>query len=231
LASVEDPDDPDGDAVWQIRELTGAVPFLNLLQNPIIPKWLSDFNGDGVAEIESLDGSFEFAFGLFREYSPRFFRPLSWDGQSYVDMSRWNPGYFDGQIQRAAEAVQATYAQPLATQDPLGKALTVLLAYDSSGRREEGWAVFSQISDPANWTGEEAPGLLDLLVRIRGHLQGQFDRGEPFASWPPVVPGLPLSGGAASSVEASNQVTQTLPPAQPEPPVEPTIDPALSPVP
>jgi hypothetical protein len=231
LASVEDPDDPEGDTGLRVRELTGAVPFLNLLQNPIIPKWLSDFDGDGTAEIEALDGSFEFAFGLFREYSPRFYRPLIWDGQRYVDRSRWNPGYFDGQIQRAVEAVQATHGQPLASQDAIGKALTVLLAYDASGRREEGWAAFWQLSDPANWTGEGAPGLLDYLQRIREHVQGQYDRGESFASWPPVVPGLPLSSDAAASVESSNQITQTFPPAQPDSPAEPPVGATPSPVP
>jgi hypothetical protein len=224
LAPVEDPDSPEEDAGWQVRELTGALPFLNLLQSPIIPKWLSDFDGDGTAEIEALDGSFEFAFGLFREYSPRFYRPLVWDGGVFADTSRWSPAYFDGQIQRATEAVQATFGQPLASQDPIGKALTVLLAYDASGRRDEGWAAFWQLSDPANWTGEITPGLLDLLGRIREHLQIQFDRGEPFASWPPTVPGLPASGDAATSVQASNQITQTDSLPQPEPTPEPPVE-------
>lgn len=214
------------DSGWQVRELTGAVPFLNLLKNPIIPKWLSDYNGDNKAEIEALDGSFEFAFGLFREYSPRFYRPLAWDGSSFADMSRWNPSYFDGQIQRAGAAVQATFGQPLTSQDPIGKALTVLLAYDASDRRDEGWTAFMQLSDPVNWPGEGAPGLLDLLVRIREHLQGQMERGEAFAPWPPVVPELPASSDTGSPVEASNQLTQPLPLPLPEVP-----DPTPVPVP
>jgi hypothetical protein len=231
LAPAEDPDNPEEDAGWQVRELTGAVPFLNLLQNPIIPKWLSDFDGNGKAEIEALDGSFEFAFGLFREYSPRFYRPLVWDSGAFVDTSRWSPAYFDGQIQRATEAVQATYGQPLASQDAIGRALTVLLAYDASGRREEGWAAYWQLSDPANWTGESAPGLLDLLGGIRGHLQGQFERGESFASWPPTAPGLPIASDAATSVQTSNQITQTDSLPQPEPTVEPPVEASPTPVP
>ncbi len=218
LAPVEDAANPDDASGWQVRELTGAVPFLNLLQNPIIPKWLTDYNGDGKAEIEALDGSFEFAFGLYRETSPRFYRPFVWDGQSFADTSRWSPGYFDGQIQRAADAVQATFGQPLASEDPIGRALTVLLAYDASGRRDEGWAAFLQLSDPGNWTGEAIPGLLDLLGRIREHLQGQFERGEPFAPWPPTVPNLPAPSDAGSPVEASNQITQPLPLPLPEVP-------------
>lgn len=210
LTPIDDRANPGEDSDWQVRELTGAVPFLNLLQNPIIPKWLSDFNGDGKAEIEALDGSFEFAFGLYREYSPRFYRPLVWDGQSFADTSRWSPAYFDGQIQRAAEGVQATFGQPLTSQDPIGKALTVLLAYDASGRREEGWAAFLQLSDPVNWVGEATPGLLDLLSRIREHLQGQIERGEPIAPWSPTTPNLPVPSDAGSPVEASNQITQPL---------------------
>lgn len=213
------PVDDLGETRWQVRELTGAVPFLNLVENPIIPKWLSDFNRDGRAEIEALDGSFEFAFGLWREHSPRIYRPLIWDGQGYSDVSPNSPSYFDGQIQRATEAAQATFGQPLASQDAIGRALTVLLAYDASGRRDEGWAAFWQLSDPANWPGEETPGLLDLLSRIREHLLGQYGRGEPFAPWPPVAPTVPAPSDA-EGVGASNQITQTQPLPQP-PPSEP----------
>lgn len=214
------PVDDLGETRWQVRELTGAVPFTNLLQYPIIPKWLSDFDGDGKAEIEALDGSFEFAFGLWREYSPRFYRPLIWSQQGYVDVSRNSPNYFDGQIQRATEAVQATLGQPLASQDAIGRALTVLLAYDASGQREEGWAAFWQLSDPANWPAEETPGLLDLLSRIRQHLLGQYERGEPFAPWPPITPTLPAPSDSDGAVGASNQVTQTQNLPEP-PPAEP----------
>jgi hypothetical protein len=226
LVPVTDTLDIEGETQWQIRELTGAVPFINLAQNPIIPKRLSDFNGDGVAEIEALDGSFEFAFGLYREYSPRFFRPLVWDGQRFADASRWSPAYFDGQIQRATEEVLATHGQPLASQDTIGRALNVLLANEASNRREEGWTAFWQLSDPANWTGETIAGLLNLLSRIREHLRGQFERGESFAPWPPDVPGLAAPSDVGASVEASNQITQSLPLPPSDPPEEPSSTPA-----
>ncbi len=229
LEPMDDARRPEAETRWQIRELTGAVPFINLAQNPVIPKRLTDFDGNGEAGIDALDGSFEFAFGLFREYSPRFFRPLVWDGSRFADASPWSPGYFDGQIQRAAEAVQATYGQPLASQDTIGTALTVLLAYNASGRRDEGWTAFWQLSDPVNWTGEAAPGLLDWLSRIREHLRGQYERGEPFAPWPPLTPSLSAASNAADSIQASNQITQPLP--APPPAIEPTADPNATPAP
>lgn len=227
LAPVDDPSNPES-VYWQVRELTGAVPFLNLVQNPIIPKWLTDFDGDGRAEIEALDGSFEFAFGLWREYSPRFYRPLIWNGQRYADASRGSPSYFDGQIQRAADAVQASYGQPLASQDPIGRALTVLLAYDASGRRDEGWGVFWQLSNPANWDGESAPDVLDLLTVIRAYLQGQFERGESFAPWPPVVPD---AATPSDSIQASEQITAPVSQPLPDPLLEPTAEPPPIPTP
>ncbi len=230
LAPVDDPGSAESGRPWQIRELTGAVPYINLLQNPVIPKWLTDFNGDGIAEIEALDGSFEYAFGLWDAYSPRFYRPLIWTERGYTDVSRGSPAYFDGQIQRAAAAVQATFGEPLASQDPIGRALTVLLAYEASGRRDEGWAAFWLLSDPANWPGEGVPGLLDLLSRIRQHLQGQYERGEVFAPWPPLVPVLPAASNSDNAVQASNQITQPLPLPPPEPPsVEPTPEPPAEP--
>lgn len=235
LAPSDDSESPAADGGWQVRELTGAWPALNLLQTPIIPKWLTDYNKDGAVEYEALDGSFESAFGLFREYSPRLYRPFSWDGSGYVDTSRWNPSYFDGQIQRATEAVQATYGQPLPSQDIIGKTLSVLMAYDASGRREEGWAAFSQLSDPVNWTGEAAPGLLNLLSLIRQHLQGQFERGETFAPWPPTVPVLSVSSNTDDSGSptpvSSSPITNTAAPPQPEPPVAPPAEPSPTPAP
>lgn len=231
LEPVDDASRPEAETRWQVRELTGALPFINLAQNPIIPKRLTDYDGDGVAAVEALDGSFEFAFGLFREYSPRFIRPLIWDGARFADASRWSPGTFDGQIQRASEAVQASYGQPLASQDPIGQALTVLLAYDASGRRDEGWAAFWQLSDPVNWPGETSAGLLDLLSAIRDHLAGQYERGEPFAPWPPLVPGLPGNSNAGGAIQPSNQITQPLPLPPPAPADQPTADPNLTPVP
>jgi hypothetical protein len=231
LEPVDAASRPEADTQWLIRELTGAIPFINLAQNPIIPKRLNDFDGDGVAAIEALDGSFEFAFGLFREYSPRFFRPLIWNGQRFADASRWSPGYFDGQIQNAAQAVQATYGQPLASQEIIGQALSVLLAYDASGRREEGWTVFWQLSDPVNWPSETTPGLLDWLSRIRQHLAGQFERGETFAPWPPLSPTLSAASNSGDAVQASNQITQPLPLPPPAPDDQPTPDPNATPAP
>jgi hypothetical protein len=125
--------------------------------------------------------------------------------------------------------VQATYGQPLASQDVLGKALTALLAHDASGRRDEGWALFWQLSDPVNWAGEAVPGLLDWLNRIREHLRGQYERGEPFAPWPPLAPSLSASSNAGNDIQASNQITQPLP--APPAPVEPTTDPNTIPTP
>jgi len=64
----------------------------------------------------------------------------------------------------------------------------VLLAYDASGRRDEGWTAFEQLSSPANWPGEAQPGLLAWFNQIRSYLAGQFERGEPFAPWSPLSP-------------------------------------------
>jgi len=192
---------------WQIRELTGAYPFLNLVQNPIIPKLLSDYDGDGKVEVEAVDGGFEFAFGLERAQSPRLYHYLIWDGKAYRDASKNSPSYFDGQITRAQAAVQASFGQPLASSDVIGKALAVLLAYDISGRRDQGWAAFQQLSDPANWPGEAQPGLMAWFVQIRTYLGGQFERGEPFAPWSPLSP--PPLGDPLPTPDASVPVTAT----------------------
>lgn len=191
-----------GDAA--IREITGAIPAVNLIATPLIPKWLSDLNGDGQMEIEVLDGSFEFGFGLDRQHSPGLFRVFQWDGQMYSDASLWYPGYFTYQIDQARAAVEATYGQPLQGQPEIGKAVLLLLAYAARGQRDEGWAVFEQLTDPSLWPGEANQGAMAWLVAVRDYLRGQYERSEPFAPWPVTIP-LPGSS-------SSNQVTPTIGP-------------------
>lgn len=184
----------------QIQELTGGVPFLNLLTNPQIPKWLNDLDGDSMPEIEVLDGRFEFAFGLDRPSSPMLYRVHDWNGSQFVDVSQWYPSYFDFQISQARSELEATYGQPLQGPTEIGKAVLVLLAYDASGRRDEGWAIFQETSDPGRWTGEASAGSLDWLAAVREHLRGQYERGEPFLPWPPAsrsADAKPLSEEAA----------------------------------
>lgn len=129
----------------------------------------------------------------------------------------------------AIEAVQATFGQPLDSQDPIGRAVTVLLAYNTSQRRMEGWITFWQLSDPANWVVESSPGLLALLIAIREHLQSQFQRGEPFAPWPPIVPTLPPSDEIIDPVQASDIVTSPISSPVSDPPLEPTPEPLPTP--
>lgn len=191
-----------------VRELTGAVPFLNLLVNPTIPKWLNDLNGDGYPEIEALDATFEFGFGLDHQDSARINRVLGWRDDRYIDVTRAYPGYLQAQADRARDEVQATYGQPLPDKHIIGRAVSMLLAYDAQGRRDEGWTLFLQVSDPVNWAGEAQPGLVALMLRIREHFDYLIQQGEVFAPWPPEVPVLSNSsnsGETTTPVPASDQ--------------------------
>lgn len=197
-----------------VRELTGAVPFLNLLVNPTIPKWLNDLNGDGNPEIEALDARFEFGFGLNQQDSPRLNRVLGWNDDRYIDVSRAYPGYLQAQAERARAEVESTYGQPLPDKHIIGRAVSVLLAYDAQGRREEGWPIFLEVSDPVHWAGEAEPGLIALMLRIREHFDYLIQQGELFAPWPPEAPVLSNSSDAGETttpVPASNQAP---PPAE-----------------
>ena len=234
------PEQPEANAATRapqpalvVRELTGAVPALNLVTNPLIPRWLTDFDGDSRPDIAVLDGRFENGFGLTLPASPEIMRISSWNGTTYADVTQWYPGYLKDQANRAKEAVEATFGQPLPDQETIGRTVTVLLAYELAGERDEGWALFSQLSDPANWTGEAVPGLLDWMAAVRDHLKGQYDRGETFAPWPPTTPGIfqPSQTGETATPAAD---TTASPPAEvvptesvaPEPPPESTPTPA-----
>lgn len=211
---------------YQIRELTGAVPHLNLLTKPFIPKWLNDLDGDGRPEIEVLDGTFEFGFGLDRQWSPGLYRVYDWDGSAYSDVSLYYPGYFDFQIDKARSAVEAAYGQPLQGQPEIGRSLLVLLAYTARGQRDEGWNVFWQLSDPTHWAGEATPGALAWLNQVRDYLRGQYEAGEPFHSWPPSPPS-PRSFEPSEQQPAAPPAEPATPPAESAPP--PTNEPPPTP--
>lgn len=181
----------------RLREITGALPAVNLLRNPMIPKRLNDLDGDGQLEIEVLDGTFEFGFGLSRDQSPGLYRVFDWDGERYVDASTRFPGYFEGQIGASRASLEAGYGTALDPGAVIGQAVLILLAYDARGQRDEGWALFQQLTDPLNWQGEASEGATALLVAVRDHLRGQVERSERFAPWPPQVPepGAPSEQG------------------------------------
>jgi hypothetical protein len=200
---------PQAEGAPQVNELTGAVPFLNLITNPFVPKALGDLDGDGLLEIEVLDGRFESAFGLERVASPGLYRVFDWDGSSYTDATRRFPGYVEYQGQRAREILEASYEQPL-TYEAIGKAVLILLAYAARGQREEGWALFWELSDPARWPGEITPGVAELLSRIREHLRGQYERGEVFLPW---VASPPLPPSSDSGEILPDQPSPETPPA------------------
>ena len=200
----------------EVRELTGSVPALNLVTNPLIPRWLTDFNGDGKPEIAVLDGRFENAFGLTQSASPEIMRVSAWDGTTYTDVSRGYAGYLKDQADRARSAVEATFGQALPDQDTIGRAVTVLIAYELAGQRDEGWTIFWQLSDPVNWNGEAAAGLLEWMSRIRDYLKGQYDRGEPFAPWPPTAPGVFQPSSTGEELTPTGEATAG-PPAEPTP--------------
>ena len=107
------------------------------------------------------------ASGFTRSNSPRYNRVFGWIDGQYTDLSAFYPGYLQAQADRNRSEVEATYGQPLPGQNPLGRSVSMLLAYDAQGRREEGWPLFLQVSDPVNWTGEAQPGLIALMLRIR----------------------------------------------------------------
>jgi hypothetical protein len=214
----------DTDSAMVVRELTGAVPALNLITNPLIPRWLTDFDGDATPDIAVLDGRFEHGFGLSLPASPELMRVYTWDGKEYSDVTRLYPGYLLDQAGRAKSAVESTYGQPLSDQDTIGRTVTVLLAYELVGLRDEGWTLFWQLSDPANWNGEASAGLLDWISRVREYLKGQYDSGEAFTPWPPTTPG----GFQPSAVDIQATIEpETV--ATPPPDVAPTVAPSAIP--
>ncbi|MFQ5575886.1 MAG: hypothetical protein ACE5G8_02730 [Anaerolineae bacterium] len=151
------------------------------LSGSAAPTELRDFDGDGLFEAKIADFSWQGWAGLCPECSPQAFRIVAWhpDKRIYSDFSaRYLPLYL-AEIDRHTQALNATFGQPLNAQTVLGPAVSLLLAYDYSGQRLQGWEAFWQLTDPSNWSETPPPDLAQLDA-ARAMLARQFEANRPF---------------------------------------------------
>ena len=151
-----------------VVDLTAAVPPEDELGESFVILDLIDADADGVQEWLVLDARFEFAFDLCHACSPAAFRLYAWDGEVYRNASAQFPDYYQPQIDNLTARVQemAQSDDPW-TGDELGSIVSLLLAYENAGRREEGLAVFEQYTDPALYAGRASEEQLASLQEAR----------------------------------------------------------------
>ena len=55
----------------------------------------------------------------------------------------------------------------------------LLLDFENSGRRDEGWRLYWQLTDPSNWT-DLNPAAEKIIIEKRATHREQYESGKPF---------------------------------------------------
>lgn len=168
--------------LFSINSEEAVVDLFSPLFSPTTaPIEFIDLNNNGKPIVKQIDVSWQGWAGLCPECSPRGYRLYAWhpDKKIYENNSAQFRETYQTDIDKYTQNLQSTFNQPLNIQTAFGPAISLLLAYDFSGRRAEGWEVFWQLTDPNNWPGSSADAL-NLLNNLRTMTLTQFETNQPF---------------------------------------------------
>ena len=151
-----------------VINLTESAPSEDRLGDKFALGSLTDVDNDGLLEWVVGDARFEFAFDLCHACSPSAVRLYAWDGETYRNASAQFPGYYQERIDElTAQVEQMAQSDEPWTGYELGPMISLLLAYENAGQREEGLALFEQYSDPELYAERASEEQLQSLREAR----------------------------------------------------------------
>ncbi len=170
---------------WLLFSLDEEGTLLNLLADfytlNSAPVMLQDMDNDLQPEVEVIIANWYKWNGLCPTCSPMGYKYYAFnpDKGVYEDASARLQSPNLEKINAAQERVSATFGGPYQPQEVLGPAISLLLAYDFTGQRRQGWDEFLRLTDVANWTQID-PEDLNQLEALREMLRQQFETNQPF---------------------------------------------------
>lgn len=164
-----------------IISLTPVAGGEDEFSQPFVLRDFIDADGDGLVEWVMFEARWESAFSLCKPCSPVGFRLYAWDGQVYRNASARFPDYYQQRI----DALMVELDQMAQSDSPWlgaepGRIISLLLAYDNAGRREEGWPIFERLADPEQYTGRASQDFLDSLQVAYDYFKERYQAGLPF---------------------------------------------------
>jgi hypothetical protein len=111
-------------------------------------------------------------------YPPiRTFWIYYWDGDAYVDQT----SQFDLQdyLTSIADGLRERHGSPFVPARDIDPLVKILVMYDKWGRRDDGWQLYEELSDPVNWPGTDEESLRWLEADI-AHFRGEYEAGLDF---------------------------------------------------
>lgn len=169
--------------IWQIEQDGQLVDLTAEIYDTyhLVPSNIQDLNDDGVLELYVEDNRGEW-YPKGHAYISSF-KIYAWQGDQVQDISASFLDWYDERILEDSESIKDSYDDEIdfsVLEEVLGKAFRLLLDYENSGRRDEGWAVYWELADPENWEHIGQP-LAEYLNEWREHHKAQYEAGEPFS--------------------------------------------------
>lgn len=166
--------------IWQITqngELSELTAPLYEDYGLVPQRLVRDLNGDGILEAYVADHRGEWYGG-----GTESFKIYALQGRQVYDISYQFIEWYDERISQVREFITSSYNDALnvyAAESALTEAFRLLLDYENSGRRDEGWQVYWNLTDPANWPHIDST-IVEFINCAREYHRAQFDSGEPF---------------------------------------------------
>lgn len=167
--------------LWQIDEAGKWVDLTAPIyeEHRLIPQFgLEDLNGDGAPDLWVGDYR-GYSGGAGAVYS---FKIYAWQGDQVYDISPKFQAQYERHSTRLRESIEGTYGLEIdegLAEVILTEAFGVLIDYDNSGRRDQGWQVYWVLTEPGHWT-YSSPEVSERLISQRERHQTQYQAGAPF---------------------------------------------------
>jgi hypothetical protein len=149
---------------------------------PIQVHEFKDLDQDGAMELILKDCRGEMS-GSAHVWGVSSFRVFSWHDLSGVqDVSAQYQHLYTESIERRLGEVQESYGKSMdtwAAVDVMAQAYGVLLDYENSGRRDEGWSIYWELTDPQHWPDLNQE-TAQVIIGRRERLRSRYETGREF---------------------------------------------------
>lgn len=146
---------------------------------------LTDFNNDGIFELEVLDARWEFFWDLCHACSPGSRRIYVWEKDKFIDRSSDFKDYYLDRI----NTIKSNVKKDMVNKDMsaatslmyvYGGAISALINYETIGLKDAGWDYFWDTTDTKNWP-DLPGGWIEKYENLRNFLKNQYESGEQFS--------------------------------------------------
>jgi hypothetical protein len=151
----------------------------------LAPYVIEDIDQDGILELIVGDYRGEW-YGSSHADGVASFQIYAWESDGSVsDVSANFAEMYEEDITRTTTIVRDSYSKSLSKRDMvnvMAQAFGLLMAYENSGRRDEGWQIYWELTNPENWPQASSESL-EIINERRGQHRTQYEAGQRFVPY------------------------------------------------